>query len=148
MKGTKTSNRLGCFNAGSIKRFCSIRVFFVKSSTSFDEPIQLNSFKKHSLFFNCESFFCSIWFNGRVNSCIEPMSLVRESSKTERSMWYAGVMVHRTCHKVPGKFQDHLITVVHSSSSIPFIISWMNRSFSNLGQSTQSNFMIFNSAFL
>ena len=144
MKGTKTSNRLGCFNAGSIKRFCSIRVFFVKSSTWFDDPIQLNSFKKHSLFFNSNSF-CLFDF---VNSCIKLMSLVRESSKTERSMWYAGVMVHRTCHKVPSKFQDHLTTVVHSSSSTPFIISYMNRTFSNLSQSTQSNFTIFNSAFL
>ena len=25
-------------------------------------------------------------------------------------------MIHRTCHKVPSKFQDHLTTVVHSSS--------------------------------
>ena len=28
----KTSNRLGCFNAGSIERFCSIRFFLVKAA--------------------------------------------------------------------------------------------------------------------
>ena len=50
------------------------------------------------------------------------MSFFLESSKTELSMWYTRVMVHRTCYKAPNKFQDHLAIVVHSSSSIPFII--------------------------
>ena len=60
MKGTKTSNSLSCFKAGSIERFCSIRVFFVKSSTSERSMTELNrthSNIKHSIFFN-SNIFC------------------------------------------------------------------------------------------
>ena len=59
MKGTKTSNSLSCFKAGSIERFCSIRVFFVKSSTSERSMTELNrthSSIKHSIFFNSNIF--------------------------------------------------------------------------------------------
>ena len=97
--------------------------FSVKSSTSFDDRLNrtrskikhsnlvpevfLETFRLNIWFFSIRIFFvCSIWFNGRVN-CMELMSFVRESPKTERSMWYTRVMVHRTCDKVPNKFQDH-----------------------------------------
>ena len=81
---------------------------------------------------------------------MELMSFVRESPKTERSMWYTRVMVHRTCDKASNKFQDH-----YNCGALEFFYTlpdFLDKSnfFKLKSVYTQSNFknQVFSSAFL